>query len=568
MNDQTLALTLVRHRDRLREIGEVVARFGLADWVSRSKGLDEVTSMTGLVTRKADPMLATMSQGERLRGALVELGTTWVKFGQMLSLRSDLVGDEVARELTKLQAEVPADPPGVARACVEAELGGSTDELYASFEVEPFASGSVAQVHHATLTDGTEVVVKVVHDGADRKVLEDLDLMRAVARYVESNDPELAQFRPTILVDEFAQMMQSAVDLSQELDNLQRFTANFAGEPDVVIPTGYPDRSSRRVLTMSLIQGTTLEDRGTIEATGWDVDTLVKRATELYLEMIFRDGIYHADPHPGNFLLPDGEHMAILDFGDVGRLSTQRRLQLESLVIAVVAKDVDELTDVILELTSPPPGVDLPKLRSDIDAWMNRYLLAGVAQLDMAGIVNSGMALMHTHRLVLPADLALLFRVLLRLQGLGRGIDADVQVAELLRPYVEQMASERFDPRRMVHRAARTARSWEHLVADLPEELHAILEQIRTGDLGVDFRIHDSDGGIDRIVDGLLASASVLASAQLLSRRAGPTIGGVSLPGLVAVGVGVITWQRLAAKRAGRRSMLSRARRLATVRNT
>ena len=511
-------------------------------------------------------LVGLLVEGERLRGALVELSTTWAKFGQMLSLRSDLVGEEVALELTKLQAEVPADPPGVAHACVEAELGGSTDKLYASFDVEPFASGSVAQVHRATLTDGTEVVVKVVHDGADRKVLEDLDLMHALARYVESNDPELAQFRPTILVDEFAQMMQSAVDLRQELDNLQRFNTNFADEPDVVIPKGYADRSSGRVLTMSLIQGTTLDDRGTIEATGWDVDALVKRATELYLEMIFRDGIYHADPHPGNFLLPDGAHMAILAFGDVGRLSPQRRLQLESLVIAVVAKDVDELTDVILELTSPPADVDLPRLRSDIDAWMNRYLLAGVAQLDLAGLISSGMALMHTHRLVLPADLALLFRVLLRLQGLGRGIGTDVHVDELLRPYVAQMASERFDPRRLARRAGRTARSWEHLVADLPEELHAILEQIRTGDLGVDFRIHDADGAVDRIVDGLLASASVLASAQLLSRRAGPTIAGISLPGLVAAGVGVVTWQRLAAKRAGRRSMIGNARRLATAR--
>lgn len=562
-----LTLTLVRHRDRLREVGDVLARFGLAAWVSRATGPDGPNALTGLLTREADPALAGLSQGEQLRGALVELGTTWVKFGQMLSLRSDLVGEDVARELTKLQANVPADPAGVAHARVEAELGASTDELYASFDVEAFASGSVAQVHHAVLTDGTNVVVKVIHDGADRKVLEDLDLMHAVALYLESNDPELAQYRPTILVAEFAQMMQSAVDLTAELDNLQRFGANFADETDVVIPQAYPDLSSQRVLTMGLIQGAPFDDRGTIEATGWDVDVLVQRAAELYLEMIFRDGIYHADPHPGNFLLPDGEHLAILDFGDVGRLSSQRRTQLESLIIAVVAKDVDELTDVILELTSPPPGVDMPKLRSDVDAWMNRYMLADVAELDMANIISSGMALMHTHQLVLPADLALLFRVLLRLQGLGRGVGIDVRVDELLRPYVEKMASARFDPRRMARRAARTARSWSHLVADLPDELHAILEQIRTGDLGVDFRIHDADGAVDRVVDGLLASASVLASAQLLSRRAGPSPGGLSVPGLIAAGVGIVTWQRLAAKRAGRRTTLSKVRQLASVRN-
>jgi ubiquinone biosynthesis protein len=362
-------------------------------------------------------------------------------------------------------------------------------------------------------------------------------------------------------------MMKSAVDLTTELDNLQRFGANFADEADVVIPQAYPELSTQRVLTMGLVRGVPFDDRDAIEATGWDVDVLVQRAAELYLEMIFRDGIYHADPHPGNFLLPDGEHLAILDFGDVGRLSSQRRTQLESLVIAVVSKDVEELTDVILELTSPPPGVDVPKLRSDIDAWMNRYMLAGVAQLDMANIIGSGMALTHTHQLVLPADLALLFRVLLRLQGLGRVVGIEVRVDDLLRPYVEKMASTRLDPRRMARRAARTARSWSHLVADLPDELQAILEQIRTGDLGVDFRIHDADGAVDRVVDGLLASASVLASAQLLSRRAGPSPAGLSVPGLIAAGVGIVTWQRLAARRAGRRTTLSRVRDLASLRN-
>lgn len=218
----------------------------------------------------------------------------------MLSLRSDIVGEGVAHELTKLQANVPADPAGVAHARVVAELGASTDQLYASFDVDAFASGSVAQVHHAVLHDGTKVVVKVIHDGADRKVLQDLDLMHAVALYLEHNDPELAQLRPTILVAEFAQMMQSAVDLTAELDNLQRFSANFTDEADIVVPQAYPDLSTRRVLTMGLVEGVPVDDRDTIEATGWDVDVLVQRAAELYLEMIFRDGIYPADPHPGN----------------------------------------------------------------------------------------------------------------------------------------------------------------------------------------------------------------------------------------------------------------------------
>jgi hypothetical protein len=161
---------------------------------------------------------------------------------------------------------------------------------------------------------------------------------------------------------------------------------------------------------MSLITGSPFTDRASVEATGWDVDALVRRSADIYMEMIFRDGLYHADPHPGNFLIPDDAHLAILDFGDVGRVSSSRRLQLESLVIAVGTRDVDALVDVVVEMTTPPPSIDMKELRADIEAWLNRYLLVGVGQLDMPAIIDSGMAILHRHKLVLPADLALLFR--------------------------------------------------------------------------------------------------------------------------------------------------------------
>src|SRR4249919_2078436 len=167
-------------------------------------------------------------------------------------------------------------------------------------------------------------------------------------------------------------MMHDAIDLSQELANLQRFTANFAEEPDVVFPAPYPELSRRRVLTMSMISGAPFTDRASVEATGWNVDALVHRAADVYLEMIFRDSLYHADPHPGNFLLPDGTHLAILDFGDVGRVSSIRKRQLETMVIAIGTHDVDSIVDVIVEMTTPPPTVDMNKLRSDIEAWLNR----------------------------------------------------------------------------------------------------------------------------------------------------------------------------------------------------
>ena len=561
-----LPAALMRHRARLDEIAGVFAKYGFAAWVQRGSGLVSTRVMQGLVDRHVDPQIVSMSDGERLRRALTELGTTWVKFGQMLSLRPDVVGDDVAEELAKLQATVAPDPPGVAQALVERELGAAVSDLFGSFDPEPMASGSVAQVHRATLPDGTAVAVKVLHDGVEHRVLADLELMEAIAAYLENEDPGIAQLRPTVIVSEFSQMLHDAIDLSQELQNLQRFTVNFADEPDIVVPRPYPELSRRRVLTMSLISGAPFADRASVEATGWDVDALVRRAAEIYLEMIFRDSLYHADPQPGNLLLPDGTHIAILDFGDVGRISSMRKRQLEDLVIAAGTNDVDGFIDVVVEITTPPPTVDMNKLRSQIDVWLNHYLLIGVGHLDMAAIINTGMELLHDNGLVLPADLSLLFRVMLQLQGLGRELDTEVRVTELLQPHMKKLLAERFDPRRLARHAGRTIRGWDRLAASLPGDIEEIVQQIRAGRLAIDFRVHDADGAVDHLVDGLVASASVLASAQLFSRRTGPTVGPISMPGLVAAGVGVLTWQRLVRRRREHKTWVSRARELAELR--
>ncbi len=559
------AETLVKHRKRLNEVVGVFARHGLAAWAARGGSIAGIAPIENLVNRVVAPDEVEASDGERLRGALSELGTTFIKFGQMLSLRPDVVGEDMATELSKLQATAPPDPPGVGQATVEAQFGRSVSELFGSFETEPFASGSVAQVHRATLLDGTAVAVKVLHAGADVKVGEDIELMRALAAYLEAEDPEVAQLRPTVLMEEFAAMMDAAIDLRQELSNLQRFQLNFAAEHDIVIPTPYPELSRGKVLTMAMISGRPFTDRATVEAAGWDVEALVHRAANVYLEMIFRDHLYHADPHPGNFLLPDGQHLAILDFGDVGRVTSQRSRQLETMVIAIGTRDVDSLVDIVLEMTTPPPGLDLAELRASIELWLNRYLLVGVGRLDMTKIMSSGMELLRRNKLVLPADLALLFRVLPRLQGLGQSVGTEVRVTELLQPYVSQMMAERFDPRRIARQIGRSVRDWDHLLSSLPNELQSILEQVRTGKVGVDFRVHDADHAVDRLVDGLVTAASVMAGAELISRRASPMLGPFSVPGLVAVGVGVVSWQRLRARRRTQRSWVSRARELVQV---
>ena len=308
-----------------------------------------------------------------------------------------------------------------------------------------------------------------------------------------------------------------------------------------------------------MISGAPLTDRASVEATGWDVDTLVHRAAKVYLEMIFRDGLYHADPHPGNFLLPDGQHLAILDFGDVGRVTSQRRRQLESMVIAIGARDVDSLVDVVLEMTTPPPGVDMAELRASIELWLNRYLLVGVGQLDMTAIMSSGMDSSARTSWCCRPTWRYFSGSCCGSRGWAKGRHRGTG-DRAVQPYVSQMMAERFDPRRVARQVGRSARSWEHFIAGLPDELQGILEQVRTGRVGVDFRVHDADHAVDRLVDGLVTAASVMAGAELISRRASPMVGPFSVPGLVAVGWGSSPGSGSVPRRRTRASWVTRAR--------
>jgi ubiquinone biosynthesis protein len=373
--------------------------------------------------------------------------------------------------------------------------------------------------------------------------------MRALAVFLESVDDELARYRPSVLVAEFEAMMRAAIDLTAEQANLKRFTANFEDEPDVVIPSYYATLSSAKVLTMERMVGDRLTDGAAVQDLGWVIDDLVDRATGIYLKMIFHDGTYHADPHPGNFLLRPGKEIVVLDFGDVGYLSSSRQEQLETLLIAMTSHDLDDLTDAIVDITDAPADTDLDRLRADLDRWSSQYVNDDLANLDVAGMISSAMGLMHTHALSLPSDLATLFRVLLLLQGMAAQLGASNNLGALMQPYVDQMIKKRLDPRALGRQALKSVRDWSDLLRVLPNDLRDLMAHIKDGRVDVDFQLHDPDGRVDQVVDGMIVAAMVVAAGELLSRETRPILGQVSLPGATAVALGVLSYRRLRGKR-------------------
>ncbi|RIX26535.1 ABC1 kinase family protein [Amnibacterium setariae] len=558
--DLDLLGVLVTRRGRLMEVATVLRRYGFASIAAQldSAGGPGHRLVQRVTDRFIDPELASASAGERLRGALTELGTTAIKLGQLLSLRPDIVGPNVASALAELRAGVPADPPGHAEDTVRAELGADVTELFREFDPTPLASGSVAQVHRAVLHDGTPVVVKILHEGVRRRVLDDLQLLSALAVWSEAVSPIAHQLRFAAVAADFDRSMRGAVDLREELANLQRFGAMFAEDPGVRIPVAYPERSSAGVLTMEEMTGHVVDDGESVRAAGWAPDELATRTASIYLTMVFRHGIYHTDPHPGNFLLNPGV-ITILDFGDVARISSSKREQLEDLIAAVGGGEPRSVTDALLAITDAPPGIREDEVVDDVEAQITDHLTGGVDAIDLAAVTRGVAVVVHRHGLSLPAEIALVLRVVTLLQGLAADIGADIDLRSITRPFALDLARRRLDPKVRLGRAVRTGRAWERLAETLPGELSALLDHIRR-EGGADLRLRDPDGIADHLVDGLLTAALVLSAGELVSRSVPPKLGSLSVPGLAVAGAAWLRYRSIRARRAGAPSAAARLR--------
>ncbi len=353
-------LGLARRQDQLKRISEIARilhRYDLADWIQKIPS-GEIRNL--LASHEAQAM-AERPWEERVRLALTELGTTFVKLGQILSTRADLVDTGLANELCKLQSSTPPDPPEVVRRTIQAELGLPPEQLYAECEPNAFASASIGQVHRAKLSSGQLVVVKVQHDGIEARIHSDLDLLMALAQLFENHVPDARAYRPIATVTEFRRTLLHELDFSSERQNVEEFTRNFAGDATVHFPAVYPKLYSRRVLTMERLVGIPGSSQVKLHRSGVDLDEFAHRAANMYLNMIFRDGFYHADPHPGNYVLLPDRVVGVLDCGMVGRIDDRLRETFEDLLIAVSKRDSEELCGLLMRACSAPQTLPRPR---------------------------------------------------------------------------------------------------------------------------------------------------------------------------------------------------------------
>jgi len=505
---------------RARHIAQVLVR----------NGLGFVVEITGL-TRYLPPWHARRvsrsdeaagpQAARRLRRTLEELGPTYIKLGQILSTRPDILPGDYVLELSRLQDAAPAVPAPVIVATIEAELGQSLSSLYARFDVDPIASASIGQVHRATLPDGTPVVVKVQRPEIDREVQADLHLLQAQARFLQHRSSTLEKYTLAEIVDEFSASLYAEMDYRLEGRNADRLR-DLLPPDDVLLPTVYWDRTSKRVLTMSDLQGIKISDREGLLAAGYDLHEVAERVIDAYLSQVFVHGTFHADPHPANIMVC-GDRLGLVDLGNVGRLSGVLRDRIGELLFSLVRQDAEEMVSALANMGAMSSGTDASALRRELQYLIQRYYDVSLEHVHVGEFLGELMAVAFRHQVRLPADLTLLARTVLVLEGVVRHLDPSVVLAKRLEPFIIRLIRERVSPRRLALDAVKTLDDLRKTLQILPKRIDLITDQITRGDLSIGVDLHRLDQMLrraeavgNRLSFSVVVAAIIMGSALIM----------------------------------------------------
>jgi ubiquinone biosynthesis protein len=521
-----IAAVLIRHG-----FGDVVRRLGWADLLARAG--------QALHWEHADE-LARLDPPAQARQALEELGPAFVKLGQILAGRADLLGPEWTAEFAKLHSRVPAVPFEQLRPQLREDLGGEPEAVFARFDVEPLAAASIAQVHRAQLKDGTEVVVKIRRPGIVEIIEADLRLLERAAGVAEQDWPALKPYRPRQLVLEFARSLRRELDLAAECRNAERIAANLAALHEVVIPRVHWAYTGERVNVQDFVDGVPGEDLERIAREGFDRQLLARRGARAVLKMIVEDGFFHADPHPGNVFYLPGNRLAFIDFGMVGRLSARRRDDLLRLLLGLVERHPQGVADVLIEWTGDHHAVNLDQLEDEIEAFVEQHHGTPLAQLNLGQMLVEVTNVLREHRLALPSDLALLIKAFISLEGMGSALDPGFHMASEAMPLLRGVVRARYQPQVLAKRGWQTLRRVLEVAGELPHDLSRLLRRARHGQVQVGIEIahirhlaDQIDRAANRLSLALVIAALIIGSSIVMTVGGGPTLLGLPAFGLL-----------------------------------
>ncbi len=527
-------LNTIKHAGRLTDIAFVLMKYGFDDVVERLE-------LPGkLLLKRVSRVKEPLTTPERIRRTLEDLGPTFVKFGQVIGLRPDLIPSELVVELRKLQDQVPPVDFSELREKLEASIGGPVEETFIQFEERPMAAASLAQVHRGVLRDGRHAVaVKIQRPNIRQTIDSDLAIMELIARQLDQRMESAGLMDLPRLVEEFRKTLSRELDYHREARHMRIMTANFADDPLVHVPVLYERLCTETMLVMELVDGVKLN-----EALPDDAERrgeLARRGLRVVVKQVLEDGFFHADPHPGNILVRDGRVICMLDCGMVGRLTRGTRYRLTELIGATVDKDSDRLLDVLLDITrARREGVDRRSLERDLLDLLDGYHSVPLAELNLGNFLSELTAALRDNGLRLPQDLAIMIKAMITSEGVARELDPELNVIEEVRPILEGLVAEQRRPENVWRGIRNNIRQVLALQKQLPNRLSQITQKLEQGELSIHFRHenldelhHTLEDIASRLTVAIIVGSIVIGSSLIVTAKVGPLLFGYPAFGVI-----------------------------------
>jgi ubiquinone biosynthesis protein len=550
-----------RNLNRYRQILAILFKYGFGDLLDRLKIEQYIEVGLQLISRNKRDRLAKLSRAKRVRMAFEELGPTYVKLGQILSTRPDLVPVDFTREFSKLQDEVPSFDFSDVSKIIETELGASPQELFEFIDETPFASASIGQVHRAGLEDGETVAIKVQRPGIQKIIEVDLEIMLHLATLMERNIKEMALFRPVKIIEEFARTLEKEIDYTSEAASMERFARHFLDDPTIYIPKVYRETTTERVLTMELVDGIKVSEVELLEEAGLDRKIITARGADFYLKQVFHYGFFHADPHPGNiFILPDNV-ICLLDFGMTGSVDRQTREDFVDLIDSVVHRRELRATQVLLKLTSWDDEPDIRMLEKDVADFMGQHLYKPLEEIEIGKLLNHLLGMASRHRLMIPPDIFFMMKVLTTIEGVALMLDPHFDMIKQAAPFIKRVKLARFYPRRIADDMITLGSEMMQFIQQFPKDLLEITRLIRQQRIafkmehkGLENMLATHDQISNRISFSIIIASLIIGSALIVISETPPLFYGISLIGIILFSAAVIMgiWLLIAILRKGR----------------
>ena len=516
-------ISVVRDLPRLHEIATIMIRYGWGDMV-RVLGIGTVLERAGRILHwQTTSEIDQLDPAVRIRRAMEELGPSFVKLGQLFATRVDMFPPAWIAEFEKLQSHVPPVDFVILEPYLHAALGMPVNEAFTDFDPVPFAAASVAQVHRARLPDGTPVILKVRRPDIEKKIEADLRIMQHIARLAEHEIPDVHRYQPIMMLAQFRRSLRRELDLLMEAHNIDRFRTNFLGDASVHIPRVYWEHTSEILNVQEELRGIPGTHLNDALAAGLDLQVLAARGADAVLKMILVHGYFHADPHPGNVIYLPGNTVGIIDFGMVGRLTAYRRNQIVDLLDALARKDEEGMLAVLLDWTGEGE-VDEARLGYDISELVFSYDNLQLKDVKLGTLLTDITAIIRDNALVLPADLALLFKALITLEGLGQQLDPTFHMVDHLTPFVRDVIAQRYQPAALIKRGRKSLKEALEVVTGLPRDLARLMREARRGRLRIDLDLkrldqfgQQLDRASSRITMGILTASLVIGSSIVMT---------------------------------------------------